>query len=68
VGCLHGSQSGHQGFDLSLLKQVLMDHDPAVPVGFFVWMQLTSHFPEVFAGVTQIDDLGGIGKMQIGLR
>src|SRR5271156_409425 len=32
VGCLRGSHSGHQGFDLSLVEQGLMDHDPSVLV------------------------------------
>ena len=43
-----------------------MDHHPAFLLGLLVRIQLARQFPEVLAGVIEIDDLNRAGEVLIG--
>jgi len=46
-----------------LIQHVLMNHHPASLFGFLVEVQLACQVPQMLAGMIEIDNLDGTGKV-----
>ena len=53
------TERGHQFFDPSLIQHLLVNHHPVFLLGPLVRVQFAGQFPQVLAGVKQIENLNG---------
>ena len=63
---MEGAEKADQLFDLALIELGLMTPKPAFLTDLVAGVQDWRQTPQVLAGMIQIDDLKGAGKMEIG--
>src|ERR1700674_5983500 len=65
IGGFDGPQRANHVFDFpAIQKALLVDLHPGFLLSFVIRVQLARDLPKMLAGVVEIDNLNGVGKMQ----